>query len=97
MGEAWLVKVIYTPSALIQIDKALGYIEERNPRGAQRVKLRIKGMVDILAQQPMAGHSTNRPGVRRMVVSPYPYAIFYRVREDAVIIQRLRHTARRPI
>jgi len=31
-----------------------------------------------------------------MLVSPYPYLIFYRVAEDAVIIQRVRHRARDP-
>jgi plasmid stabilization system protein ParE len=31
-----------------------------------------------------------------MLVSPYPYLIFYRVTEDAVIVQRVRHAARDP-
>lgn len=44
----------------------------------------------------MMGQSTGRPGQRRMVVSPCPYAIFYRVQGAEVIIQRIRHTARRP-
>jgi plasmid stabilization system protein ParE len=31
-----------------------------------------------------------------MLVSPYPYLVFYRVTEDAVIAQRVRHAARDP-
>nr|WP_244542053.1 hypothetical protein [Afipia sp. GAS231] len=29
-------------------------------------------------------------------MSPYPYLIFYRVTDREVIIQRMRHTSRRP-
>ena len=50
----------------------------------------------LLEQHPYAGQSTDLPGVRRLVVSPYPYLIFYRVTDDEVIVQRVRHTARRP-
>ena len=45
----------------------------------------------------MAGQATERFGQRRLIVSPYPYVVFYRVRDDEVIIQRIRHTARRPL
>jgi plasmid stabilization system protein ParE len=61
------------------------------------VKARIKDIIDLLEFQTEAGQATNRPGQRRMVVSPYPYMIFYRICDDSVIIQRIRHTARRPI
>jgi len=61
------------------------------------VKRRIQAIINLLAEYPVAGEATDRPGQRRMVASPYPYAIFYRVHEDEVIIQRIRHTARRPV
>ncbi len=34
--------------------------------------------------------------MRRLVVSPYPYLIFYRVADDALVIHGIRHGARRP-
>ena len=91
------MKVRYTPGALRQLDKVLDYIEKRSPQGARHVKERIQAIVRILTDHPLAGGATDRPGQRRMVTSPYPYAIFYRVRDDEVIIQRIRHTARRPV
>ena len=97
MGEAQPLKVAYTPSALRQIDKILTYIEERNPRGARHVQERIKAMVNMLAEHPLSGHATDEPGQRRMIASPYPYAIFYRVRDDLLIVQRVRHTSRRSV
>jgi plasmid stabilization system protein ParE len=42
------------------------------------------------------GQPTDLEGVRRILVSPYPYLIFYRVTEDALIIMRIRHAARNP-
>jgi plasmid stabilization system protein ParE len=42
------------------------------------------------------GQPTDLEGVRRILVSPYPYLIFYRVTEDTVIIMRIWHAARNP-
>jgi plasmid stabilization system protein ParE len=43
------------------------------------------------------GQPTDREGVRRILVSPYPYLIFYRVTDNAVIVMRVRHAARDPL
>lgn len=75
------------------IDDVLTSIAVRDLRGSHRAGSRIRA---IVARHPMMGQSTGRPGQRRMVVSPYPYAIFCRVQGAEVIIQRIRHTARRP-
>jgi toxin ParE1/3/4 len=91
------VKVRYTASALRQLDEVLGYIRQRNPQGARRVGRRIQIIVNLLAQHPLAGQPTERPRQRRIVASPYPYVVFYRVRDEEVVIQRIRHTARRPV
>jgi plasmid stabilization system protein ParE len=42
------------------------------------------------------GQPTDLEGVRRILVSPYPYLIFYRVTEDTVIIMRIWRAARNP-
>jgi len=50
-----------------------------------------------LGRHPYLGQATDLDDVRRMIVSPFPYLIFYRVTADAVIIQRVRHTSRDPL
>ena len=45
-------------------------------------------------EHPQAGHLTSKSGVRRMVVYPYPYLIFYRATETEVVIHGIRHGAR---
>jgi toxin ParE1/3/4 len=51
----------------------------------------------LLGRHPYHGQATDLDDVRRMIVSPFPYLIFYRVTADAVIIQRVRHTSRDPL
>ena len=58
---------------------------------------RIATLFRLLAEHPYAGQATDLPGVRRLYVSPYRYLIFHRVTDDEVIVQRLRHTSRRPL
>jgi toxin ParE1/3/4 len=91
------VRLRVTRRAATQIEKALDYIEAESPQGANRLRERIQNLFILLAQHPYAGQATDLRGVRRLSVSPYPYLIFYRVTGDEVIVQRLRHTSRRPL
>ncbi len=53
-------------------------------------------MIDLIALHPNAGLLTSRRRLRRIVVHPYPYLIFYIVLDDEVVIHGVRHAARRP-
>ena len=74
----------------------LSYIDERSPRGALQVKARIQAIIDLIALHPMAGRLTTRRSLRRVVVHPYPYLVFYAVSEVEIVIHGVRHAARRP-
>ena len=67
-----------------------------NPRAALRVKSRIKMDAEMLGDFPFMARSTGKAGVRVLTVTPYPYLIFYTVRDDEVLILHIRHGARRP-
>jgi toxin ParE1/3/4 len=90
------VRLRVTRRAATQIEKALDHIEADSPQGANHVRERIQTLFRLLAQHPYAGQATDLPGVRRLTLSPYPYLIFYRVIDSEVIVQRMRHTSRRP-
>jgi toxin ParE1/3/4 len=90
------VRLRVTRRAATQIEKALDHIEADSPEGANHVRERIQTLLRLLMQHPHAGQATDVPGVRRLTLSPYPYLLFYRVTDDEVIVQRLRHTSRRP-
>ena len=51
-------------------------------------------MIDLIALHPNAGLLTSRRRLRRIVVHPYPYLIFYIVLDDEVVIHG--RAARRP-
>lgn len=86
-----------TRRAATQIERALDYIEVESPQGANRMRERIRTFFFCRRSTLTRGQATDLPGVRRLSISPYPYLIFYRVTDDEVIVQRLRHTSRRPL
>ena len=88
------MKVRYTRRALRQI---LDYLEARSPGGAENVKRRLQGIIDILAGDPNSGRTTNKGTLRRFALSPYPYVIFYSSDTTGIVIHGVRHAARRPI
>ena len=95
MGEAWPVKVRYSRRAFCQMNAILDYIEERSPRGAENVTGRLQAAIDRLAEHPHSGRVTNAAGLRRVVINPYPYVIFYQTTATEVVIHSVRHAARR--
>jgi plasmid stabilization system protein ParE len=90
------VRLRYTLRAAAELDEILSFIDERSPQGAQNIKARIQAMAALLLQYPQAGRPTSKSGLRRVVVYPYPYLIFYRATETEIIIHGIRHSARRP-
>jgi addiction module RelE/StbE family toxin len=92
------VKIVYTRKALAQIDEIYNYIEARNPAAALKVKARIKRSIDRLTYRPYLARPSDRPGVRVLTVTRYPYIVLYSVDEatQQVRILRVRHTAQDP-
>ena len=96
MGEAWPVKVRYTRRAFRQMNMILDYIEDHSPQGARHVMQRLQAAVDLVAAHPESGPLIGKGELRRVVVTPYPYLIFYRTTTDEIVIHGVRHAARRP-
>jgi toxin ParE1/3/4 len=75
----------------------LDYIESQSPQGAENVKRRLQAIVRLLADHPNVGRATSKGDIRRVVVRPYPYVIFYRPERTGIVIHGVRHAARRPL
>lgn len=88
----------YRPAALAQLDKIFAYIQERDPKAAQRVIERIKRSIQALSDFPYGFRQSAIPGIRELPIIRYPYIVFYTIDETAeeVLILRVRHTARDP-
>jgi len=90
------VRLRYTPQALADLEKILDYIGVRSPQGARRVQQRIQALIDLLPAHPRIGVRTSDPAIRRLVVIPYPYLVFYEATDAEIIIHAVRHAARNP-
>lgn len=90
------MKLRYQKRALRQIDKALSYIRAIS-QGAAHVEARLRAIATLLQMQSFAGRKTSLAGVRRIYLTPYPYLIDYYVGDKEIVIQRFRHTSRKPL
>jgi len=90
------VKLRYRSAARNDLARIFDYLDEQSPQARQMVETGLRSALELLLQFPFAGAATTRPGTRRLVVAPYPYAVFYRTSTDAIIVISVRHTARRP-
>jgi toxin ParE1/3/4 len=82
-------------AAFVDREAILNRLHKRSEGGASNVIASIKAAVQLLSEQPDSGLKTNAPGVLVLVLSDYPYLIFYRVRRDTLELLHIRHTSRR--
>jgi toxin ParE1/3/4 len=87
------MKLRYARGALADLDEIFSYIARDNPRAAARLVTRIEQVAALIAEQPYIGTVTRKASFRRFPVSNY--LIVYEVGPDEVIIQYVRHGARR--
>jgi hypothetical protein len=52
LGQARLVRLLYTSPALTDLDQILDYVVARSPQGALNVQTRIRAVIDLLLQYP---------------------------------------------
>ena len=91
------MRLRFTRTAARQLDRILAEIATQSPGGARNVQARIQAVMQLLLQYPYIGRATGRPGIRRVVVWPYPYLLTYRVGNVEIVIRTVRHGARRPL
>lgn len=88
------MKLHFTEPALADLDALLGYIHTHSPKGAARVGLRIRLLIERLPEHPFMGKQTDDPSIRRLTTFPFPYLIFYEVRDTEIVVHAIRHGAR---
>ncbi|MEI9409220.1 type II toxin-antitoxin system RelE/ParE family toxin [Mesorhizobium salmacidum] len=90
------MKVRFTSPALADLKNIIDHINVHSPRGAHRVRQRIKLLLERIAGQPFLGKRTDDPAIRRLATVPYPYLIFYEAADEEIIVHAVRHGARDP-
>ncbi len=95
------MRVRFSLEARADLDRHLGYIKERNPREARRVRASIYAAAKRAALFPESGRRADDPmeqpsavpGTREIVLTDYPYVMPYRVEQNTLIILRVFHAA----
>ena len=87
--------VIWTFSALADLDGIRRYIAVFNPSAARSIADRIISAANSLGTFPYRGRQVPGTQLRESVVAR-PYIIRYRIDQDRVVFLRVRYGARRP-
>jgi toxin ParE1/3/4 len=92
------MKVEYSNRAIFDLRKISADSRRAfGDRVAEALSSRIRAVVEHIGRDPLSAPEVEqRPGLRVVPLVRYPYKIFYRVLDDRVRIQHIRHTARRP-
>ncbi len=88
------MSVRYSPRSLADLETIRRYISKDNPSAAWVVASFIRRTIRNLEHWPYRGRATEKENVRRLVVSNFPYVIYYLVRDTQVVILTVRHSAR---
>jgi plasmid stabilization system protein ParE len=97
--EIWSVRLRYRRTALAQLDRIFADIAHDNPAVAGGFIVAIrKRSIDLLADFPYGGRTSQVPDIRELPVVRFPYIVFHSVNDAAgdVVILRIRHTSRDP-
>ena len=90
------MKLRFTPRAARDLADIADYIEQYDPRAAQRARAAILATLQGLVHFPHMGRRQATRGVRRVVVRRYPYLIYYSldVAREAIVVITIQHAAR---
>jgi toxin ParE1/3/4 len=88
------MRVKYTQPASQDVEAVLEYVHKNFPQGAKNISNRIRDLENLLSEFPFSGSKTRIPWLRRLVIAPYPYLLFYEVNQEDVIIHAIRHSTR---
>lgn len=88
------MRLRFAPQALRNIHEIADYLHSHSPTGSRHVSEAFEDSFTIIAEFPRAGRLFKK-GLRRLVVTRYPYLIYYRVHEKADVaeIVAIRHAA----
>ena len=88
------MRIEWTVSALIDLKEIRDYIEQDNPRVAERVAGQIYDSVAPLEHNPLIGRSGRLAGTRELILGNLPYILMYEVQDELIFVKRVIHTSR---
>ena len=87
--------VIFRPAARQDLINARNWYEERRAGLGDRFASSVERTLETIAKSPELFPVVHHD-VRRALVRPFPYGVFYRIRSDAIHVLAVMHGRRDP-
>ena len=87
--------VVFRPQAEGEVRAARGWYEEQRPGLGARFADAIEQSVQRIVSNPLAFPLVHGE-IRRAVVRQFPYAVYFRVHEDDIVVLAVMHGRRHP-
>ncbi len=88
------MRVEWLQSGLTDVDDALSYLNERNPRAATRIARAIWHSSANLADNPQLGRTGRVPATRELPIAGTHFIVVYRITKTQVEVLAVLHDAR---
>ena len=88
------MKLEWTKQARTSLFSETEYIRKENPSVASDVITTIQKSTDYLIDNPNMGRIGRFYGIRELVITKYPFIVWYRVGKESLEILRIKHTSR---
>ncbi len=80
------MRVRYTARAARDLEEILHFLQSRNPAALGKALTAIRAAVRVLGKHPLTGRLQDMRGVRKAVVQPQGYLVYYGVDEAASFV-----------
>ncbi len=92
------MRLVIAPEAQVSINQAIDwYLSEGGKDLAARAAKAFRSAVKSIASDPLLNPPyPDVPGVRRKVMSRFPYLVFYLLDDDKVVVLDVLHSAKKP-
>jgi plasmid stabilization system protein ParE len=90
------VRLLFHPAAREEFVAAAEYYDAAAPGLGGRFLVAVRRATELALAHPEAGAPRGSAGVRRVLVSGFPYDVVYRVRDDGLEVLAVAHQRRRP-
>ena len=90
-------QIIVRPEAETEVQQAFDWYEEQSEGLGLEFLRAIEACLFAVTRNPFAYTVAKVPNVRRAVVRRFPYALFYLVGDDAIVVIAVFNVKRQPI
>lgn len=90
-----MTRVVITPQAQAEIAEASDWYDAHSPRIGSDFLLAVDAALELIMQNPFQ-YQVVRRQARRAPVGRFPYGLFYRASEEAIVVVACLHGRRHP-